>query len=93
MYNSKKIRTLSLDIKVPKGIKTFADGIVQEDEPSVDEEMYGKLQDPCTKAKMSKDPNYESYKICKAEMDLHSALQRVRFLWVNTATSIIKVIN
>ncbi|KAF8765440.1 hypothetical protein HU200_008585 [Digitaria exilis] len=53
----------------------------QEDKPSVDEEMYEKLQDPCTKAKMSKNPNDESTKIRKAEMDLHSALQRVRFLW------------
>ncbi|CAN6279475.1 unnamed protein product [Urochloa humidicola] len=51
----------------------------QEDKPSVDEEMYEKLQDLCTEAKRWKDQaDDESNKIGKAEMDLHSALQRIK---------------
>jgi len=63
----------------------------QEDQPSVDEEMYEKLQDLCIEAKLLKDQaDDESKKIRKTEMDLHSALQRVRFvLWVHTAACII----
>jgi len=63
----------------------------QEDQPSVDEEMYEKLQDLCIEAKLLKDQaDDESNKIRKTEMDLHSALQRVRFvLWVHTAACII----
>ncbi|CAN6245471.1 unnamed protein product [Urochloa humidicola] len=51
----------------------------QEDEPSVDEEMYEKLQDLCTEAKLLTDQaDDESNKIGKAEMDLHSALKRIK---------------
>ena len=65
------------------------DGIIQEDEPSVDEEKYEKLQDPYTEAKLLKDEaDDESNKIRKAEMDLLSALQRVSFvLWVHIHTA------
>lgn len=81
-------------ITMYKWIKTFVDGTLQEHEPSV-EEMYGKLQDPCSEAKLLLDQaNDESHKIGKAGMDLHSALQRVRFhLWFHTAAwNICKVI-
>ncbi|XP_072150537.1 U-box domain-containing protein 33-like isoform X2 [Setaria viridis] len=51
----------------------------QEDEPSVDEEMYGKLQDLCSEAKLLLDQaDDKSHKIGKAEMDLHSALERIK---------------
>jgi len=51
----------------------------QEDQPSVDEEMYEKLQDLCIEAKLLKDQaDDESNKIRKTEMDLHSALQRIK---------------
>ena len=64
------------------------DGIIQEDEPSVDEEKYEKLQDSCTEAKLLKEADDESNKIQKAEMDLLSALQRVSFvLWVHIHTA------
>jgi len=43
--------------------------------------MYEKLQDLCIEAKLLKDQaDDESKKIRKTEMDLHSALQRVRFV-------------
>jgi len=65
------------------------DGIIQEDEPSVDEEKYEKLQDSCTEAKLLKEADDESNKIQKAEMDLLSALQRVSFvLWVHIHTAV-----
>jgi hypothetical protein len=66
------------------------DGIIQEDEPSVHEEKYEKLQDSCIEAKLLKDEadDDESNKIRKAEMDLLSALQRVSFvLWVHIHTA------
>ncbi|CAL4967831.1 unnamed protein product [Urochloa decumbens] len=51
----------------------------QEDKPSVDEEMYEKLQDLCAEANLLKDLADDEYnKIGKAEMDLHSALQRIK---------------
>jgi len=56
-------------------------GDYQEDQPSVDEEMYEKLQDLCIEAKLLKDQADDESKIIrKTEMDLHSALQRVRFV-------------
>ncbi|CAO2046925.1 unnamed protein product [Urochloa humidicola] len=51
----------------------------QEDKSSVDEEMYVKLQDLCTEAKLLKDQaDDESHKIGKAEMDHHSTLQKIK---------------
>lgn len=53
--------------------------------------MYDKLQDSCTEAELSKDEaNEERNKLCKAEMDLLSALERVSFvLWIHIAAWII----
>lgn len=69
------------------------DGIIQEDEPSVDEEKYEKIQDPCTGAKLLKDEaDDKSNKLWKAEMDLLSALQRVSFvLWVHSFKMVLNI--
>ncbi|KAL6911795.1 hypothetical protein ACP4OV_000600 [Aristida adscensionis] len=50
-------------------------------EPSIYQEMYDKLQYPCTEAEQSKDESSdEPTKLRKAEMDLLSALQRIEEL-------------
>ncbi|KAJ1280324.1 hypothetical protein BS78_04G223200 [Paspalum vaginatum] len=59
----------------------LASAYSQEDEPSVDEHMYEKFQDPCTEAKPFKhEAKDKSNKIHKTEMDLLSALQRIKDL-------------
>ncbi|TVU28805.1 hypothetical protein EJB05_20338, partial [Eragrostis curvula] len=51
----------------------------QEDKPSAEEELYHKPHDPCTNAEILKGEDDEEIdKLRKAEMDLLSALQRIK---------------